>query len=265
MSEVNQHKTNTFCWADLATTDTDAAKKFYTTLFDWSAIDVPTGENETYTMLQKQGKNVCALYAMDPEMRTKGVPPNWQSYVAVANVDEMTDKVLKLNGKIIMPPFDIFDYGRMAVIQDPTGASLALWQANQHIGAELIKETSTICWNELYSEDVATASEFYSMLFGWTVNKVTGANGEDYTVFKMGDYAVGGMLEIKPDWGGVPPHWAVYFSVNNCDKALDIVKSLGGTVESEVMEYEDQERFVVVQDPQGAHFLIMQSLAFENS
>jgi len=265
MSEVTQYQENTFCWADLSTNNAEAAKKFYTTLFNWLAIDVPTGENETYTMLQKQDKNVCALYAMDPEMSQQGIPPSWQVYVAVKDVDTAVEKAAKLQGEVIMPPFDIFDYGRMAVIQDPTGASLALWQANQHIGAELFKEANTICWNELYSEDVATATEFYSSLFGWTVKKVVGAMGEEYSVFKLGDNAVAGMLEIKPGWGGVPPHWAVYFSVINCDKTLDIVKSLGGTVESEVMEYEGQERFAVVKDPQGAHFLIVESLEVDDS
>jgi len=260
MSRVKQHRENTFCWADLVTIDANAAKKFYKTVFNWSAIDVPAGENQTYTMLQKDGKNVCALYAMDKERQQQSEPPFWQSYVAVKDIDAIIKKVIKLEGKIILSPFDIFDYGRMSVIQDPTGASLALWQANQHIGAELIKEQDTICWNELYTENIAIATEFYSTLFGWTAHQVTGAVGEEYTVFKSGDFAVGGMLKIESNCEAISPHWAVYFSVENCDSSLEFFQSQGATVKSEVMEYEGQERFAVVQDPQGAHFLIVESL-----
>jgi len=120
MSEVTQYQENTFCWADLSTNNAEAAKGFYSTLFNWVAIDVPAGENETYTMLQKQDKNVCALYAMDPERSQQGIPPSWQVYVAVKDVDATVDKATKLQGEVIMPPFDIFDYGRMAVVQDPS-------------------------------------------------------------------------------------------------------------------------------------------------
>jgi len=94
---------------------------------------------------------------------------------------------------------------------------------------------------------------------------MTGATGEEYIEFKLGDVSVAGMLEIKPEWGGVPPHWAVYFSVENCDATIESAKSLGGSIESEIMEVPGMARFVVVQDPQGAHFLIMESLAVDNS
>ena len=84
--EVEKHLPGTFCWVELATSDGPAAKEFYTTLFGWSFVDNPMGDAGVYTMLQKKGKDVGALYPMGPEQ--KGIPPHWGSYVAVENAND---------------------------------------------------------------------------------------------------------------------------------------------------------------------------------
>ena len=261
MTDVKEHPPGTFCWVDLATTDQEGAKQFYTGLFGWQAIDTPAGETMTYTMLQKDGKHVCGLYRMSDEMRGQGIPPHWQSYVRVADSDASAEKAQQLGAAVLMPPADVFDAGRMALIQDPTGAPLALWQAKQHTGAELIYEPNTMCWNELYTADVEAAAAFYAGLFGWTTKTMTGATGQPYIEFKSGDCSIGGMMAIQKEWGEVPPHWAVYFTVENCDAALEKAKSLGGTVEMEPLEIEKVGRFAIVKDPHGGHFAVIQMKA----
>lgn len=262
MTEINRHNPNMFCWADLATTDVEGAKKFYTDLFGWNATDEPAGEGMFYTMLDKNSMLVCATYEQNEQMRQQDVPPMWQSYVSVEDVDTMVIKATQAGGSVIMQASDIFDYGRMAVVQDPTGAMLALWQAKEHIGAHVWNEPGAICWNELYTNDPTKSIEFYGDLFGWTTQTESGAQGEEYTMFKNGEQVVGGMLQIQKEWGeNVPPCWTVYFQVDDLDATLKQVKDLGGVVDSEIMDVQNEGRFCVVGDPQGAFFLLMEMTA----
>jgi hypothetical protein len=137
MVEKSKHDPGTFCWVELATSDGAAAKKFYTSLFGWTVDDVPGGGG-IYTMLQKNGKDAGALYQLGPEQQ--GVPPHWNSYVCVQSADGTAAVAKKLGGNIIMEPFDIMEHGRMAVVQDPTGAVFSLWQPKGHIGAQVVNE-----------------------------------------------------------------------------------------------------------------------------
>src|SRR5258707_14389307 len=130
MPEVTKYQQGSFCWVELMTTDQAGAKNFYTKLFGWSFDDTPMGEGATYTMLKLRDKSVGALFQRGKNQ--ENVPPHWNCYVAVNNVDDTAKKVGTLGGKSVMPPFDVFDVGRMTVIQDPTGAMLSLWQATRH-------------------------------------------------------------------------------------------------------------------------------------
>jgi hypothetical protein len=257
MTEFETYAPGTFCWVDLATTDAKGAKTFYTKLFDWGAIDLPAGDAGIYTMLDKAGKNVCALYQM-PETMQSDTPPHWLSYISVQDVEETTEQAKALGGAVLQPPCDVMEAGRMSLIQDPTGAIFALWQPMQHIGAELANEPNTLCWNELQTKDPVKAEAFYTQLFGWTVHKSQNAQGGDYTEFQREGHSGAGMIEIQEDWGDVPPNWIVYFAVEDCDAILEKAKALGGQVDMSPMEIEDVGRFAILQDPQGAYFTIIQ-------
>jgi predicted enzyme related to lactoylglutathione lyase len=165
MVEKTRHEPGSFCWVELATNDAAAAKSFYTSLFGWSVDEHPMGDGATYTMLQKNGKAAGALYPLGPQQ--KGVPPHWNSYVCVESADDAAARAKDLGARVVMEPFDVMDYGRMAVVQDPTGAILSLWQPGAHVGARVINEPGSFCWNELYTRDPKKAADFYSALFGW--------------------------------------------------------------------------------------------------
>src|SRR6266545_6655099 len=90
MTEVTRHEPGAFCWAELATTDSGAAKKFYMALFDWGYEDAPAGPGMIYTTLKKGDKRAGALYAMGPDQ--KGVPPHWNTYVSVPSADRTAGK-----------------------------------------------------------------------------------------------------------------------------------------------------------------------------
>jgi predicted enzyme related to lactoylglutathione lyase len=249
MTEKTNFPPGDFCWTELSTTDTDAAKRFYTKLFGWAIEERPTGEGQPpYVMLLKDGKEAAALY-LNP-----GVHPHWGSYVNVTSADETAQKAKSLGATLLMEPFDVMDVGRMAVIKDPQGAVVNVWQAKRHIGARVINEPGTMCWNELYTPDVDGARKFYSELFGWTM-KVSPGYTEAHTA---GGAATAGMMETKGHLEGVPPHWMPYFAVENCDESAKTAEAAGASIHVAPMDIEKVGRFSVMGDPQGAGFAIIQ-------
>jgi uncharacterized protein len=247
MSEVTRHEPGSFCWPELATTDAGGAKKFYTTLFDWSFEDSPAGPDMIYTMLKKKGKSVGALYKLGAEQ--KGIPPHWNVYVAVASADATAKKAKELGGKVLMEPFDVMEFGRMAVIQDQQGATICIWEARKHIGAEVINEPDSLCWAELDTTDTNSAQKFYTGLFGWGA-KVS----EEYTEWQRGGTSIGGLMKIPKEWGPVPPNWLVYFMVSDVDATTKKAGSLGGQAIVPPTDIPKTGRFSVIRDPQGAVF-----------
>ena len=256
MEEVKEHAPGSFCWVELGTTDVEAAKKFYTELFGWSINDTPAGPDMVYTMLQLEGKELAALYELQEEQKSKGVPPHWLSYVSVASADEVVVRAKSLGGNVIKEAFDVFDAGRMALLQDPTGATFAVWQPNKHIGARIVNHPGTFCWNELVTNDRDKAGNFYTKLFGWDT-KVHEMGPNPYTEFKSGDRTVGGMLQMTKEMENVPPHWMAYLAVEDCDKSVEKAKSLGAEIKVPPTTIPHVGRFAVLQDPQGAVFSVI--------
>lgn len=146
MADYSSHTPGTFCWAELATTDQKAAVAFYGALFGWGVNDMPIGPTETYSMFQMRGKDVGAAYTMRPEERQHGAPPHWNTYVAVANADDTVNRAKALGATVLAPAFDVMDAGRMAVLQDPTGAVFQIWQPGKHIGARIMREPGAMTW-----------------------------------------------------------------------------------------------------------------------
>lgn len=257
MTEKTSHAPGTFCWVELGTSDAAAAKKFYGGLFGWRAEDVPGSPDVAYTLLKLDGKDVAGLYGLTAEMKKLGVPPHWLSYVAVENTDASTKKAASLGAKIAKEPFDVMDVGRMALLQDPTGAMFALWQAKSHVGVGKVQEPGSLAWNELLTKDTKAASAFYTGLFGWGTRPVPMAEGSTYTVFTKGEAQTGGMMEIGKDWGSVPPNWVVYFAVQDCDASAQKAKTLGAEVLMPPTDIPNVGRFAMLQDPQRAVFAII--------
>jgi predicted enzyme related to lactoylglutathione lyase len=154
-----------------------------------------------------------------------------------------------------MAPFDVMDAGRMSFVMDPSGAPVALWQANQHIGATLVNEPGTLNWNELVTSDPG-ATRFYADVTGLTAENMDMGEGQPYTVFKSGDAMVGG--STAPQMPGVPSHWHVYFGTADADATAAKAAELGGSV---VVPPFDTPvgRIAVLSDPQGAMFSVIKN------
>lgn len=254
--EVSKHTPGTFCWVELATTDQNAAKTFYGELFGWTVNDLPMGPDSSYTMFQLNGKDVAAAYQQMPDQISQGIPPNWLSYVAVESADEVAKAITAADGQLIMEPFDVFDAGRMAVAQDPTGAVFAIWQAGKNCGVGIKNENNAMCWQELTTRDVEAAKTFYATVFGWkTVTRDGGPM--PYTEIDLNGQPFGGMLKMTAEWGEIPSHWMVYFAVADCDVSVQKAESLGGKTCVPPTDIPNTGRFAVLQDPQNAFFSII--------
>ena len=266
MPEITKHEPGMFNWVDLMTTDTESAKAFYTQLLGCETLDFPMDDTEggpVYTQFVKNGKSVAGLFLMTPEMTEQGMRPCWNAYVSVADVEDAARKAADLGGNVVVPPMDVFEFGRMASFIDPTGVALNLWEPQGHIGVELIGEPGSFVWAELYTHDTAAAAAFYTGLFGWERQEMRGVGDTHYAdsvyhMFTSGGAPAGGMLQIRPEWGRTPPNWTVYFGVENIESAFEQVKALGGAVEMGPMTVPGIGFIGLVSDPQRVYVMLMQ-------
>jgi predicted enzyme related to lactoylglutathione lyase len=258
MSQITTHAPGTFCWAELGTTDVEVAKRFYAGLFGWEPISTPAGEAGIYTLLKLRGREVGGLYTLAKEQLAQGVPPNWLPYVAVASADDATKKATALGATSLMGPFDVMEHGRMTVLQDPTGATFAVWQAKNHPGAGVRDEPGSMSWCELLTRDAQAAGKFYSALFGWTLEEMA-MPGMAYTVFSSGSTKVGGMMTILKEWGPMPSNWLTYFAVDDCHARVDRARRSGAEITKPATEVPNIGYFAILRDPQGASFAIIQN------
>jgi len=237
MGERTSYPPGTFSWAELATSDAEAAKAFYTQLFGWDYEDNPAGEGQIYSMARRDGHYVAALFSADQ-------PPHWNCYVTVASADETTQRAKENGASVMAEPFDVMEVGRMAVIADPTGAGLCLWEPRAHIGATLVNTPGALTWNDLVTPDPETAADFYGRLFGWTTEEIPDAGG--YRTIRNGDRMNGGIL---PSEGR--SSWLPYFGHEDVDRLVGEIENLGGKLHNGPVRM-PQGSIAVLGDPQGA-------------
>jgi uncharacterized protein len=117
----------TVCWADLSTSDVDKAKQFYRNLLGWQ---ITRGEDVSGYLHIKNGQKFIG--GIPPAAhRNPQIPPQWMIYFLVSNCDASADKARQLGAQLLLPPQEIEDVGRMAFVEDPLGATFALFQATR--------------------------------------------------------------------------------------------------------------------------------------
>jgi predicted enzyme related to lactoylglutathione lyase len=261
MSERTAYDPGTPSWVDNASPDPAAAAQFYSGLFGWETEQVmPEGSPGEYHMARLRGKDVAALGSQPME----GVPPVWNTYVTVEDVDATAGKVAEAGGQVMMSPFDVMEAGRMAVLADPSGAVFMAWQPKESIGAYIVSEPGALSWNELQTRDPAGAKDFYGTVFGWQSSDMEFGGGT-YAVWYLPGVepeqgnGIGGMVETTGDqWpDDVPPNWLVYFAVDGTDATVERAKELGGSAVAEPFDIEGVGRMAVLSDPNGAVFAVI--------
>lgn len=255
MPRMERYETGIPCWIDLQTTDVDGAAVFYTAVFGWESDGGAASEGSGYQMFSKDGAAVAAVGPQPPEMVEGGVPPVWLTYLA-GKAEEITGRVEGAGGRVLLPAGDVGAIGRLAVIADPSGAPLGIWQAQDRIGVELANEPGTLVWNELYTTDLEASARFLEEVFGVTTEDLAGAPAA-YKTFQVGGESRGGIMQMEGDeWEGIPPHWMTYFMVEDTDAGCAAVEEAGGSVRVQPFDT-DFGRMAVVADPQGGHFSLM--------
>lgn len=250
MPEMDKHKPGAFSWIELATTDQNAAKAFYTTLFGWTFQDSEMGSNDFYTMFFLKGRIAAAAYTQRADEQALHIPPHWNLYVNVESADDTAKRAAELGANVLVPPFDVFTYGRMAVIQDPAGAVFSAWQPKEHPGLGIKDEPGSLCWADLNTPDPQGAAAFYSQLFGWQMEASQHGNG--YLHIRNGGDYIGGIPPLELRDPNTPPHWLIYMLVSDCDASTEKAKQLGAQIYTGPMTTENVGRMTVLADPQGA-------------
>ena len=261
MPRLENHRSGSFCWIELGTTDQNAAKKFYGALFGWAPDDVPMGPEGVYTLFKLQGRDAAAAYTLRPDQQAMRVPPHWMIYVAVDSADASAKRAAELGGKVVAGPFDVGPFGRMAVLQDPTGAHFSIWQARENKGIGISGVAGTLCWADLSTPDPARAGKFYADLFGWQLVADTDDDPpSDYLHIKNGEDFIGGVPPASHRDPNVPPHWLAYFEVKDCDASVGKAREIGATCCFGPTTLEGVGRFAILFDPQKAAFAIFQAM-----
>jgi uncharacterized protein len=252
-------KVGSFCWVEVGTTDRLAAKNFYSKLFGWTAEDMPMGPDMTYTIFRIGGKDVGGAYPLMKEQIDAHVPPHWMLYVKVESADAAAAKAVQLGAKQIVPPSDIPNVGRFAVLQDPTGAHISIFQLGQHHGMTVFGDVGALCWADLNSQAPEKAANFYADWLGWTYD--TGKDGYRHIINgKDKENMIGGIPPRMHAPPGTPSHWMAYFCVADCKASAAKAAQLGAATIMPADQIPDVGTMAVLADPQGAVFALFQPL-----
>ena len=239
-------------WTDLVTPDLAASKAFYGGLFGWEFTESGP-EQGFYVQGHIGGRPVAGLGEGPPDQPSTSAA--WTTYLAVDDVDAMTLRVTEAGGTALMPAIEIGDFGRMAVVADPAGAVFGLWQAGQHIGARLVNVPGAMCWNESLSGDFEASKAFYSRVFGFALQDLSGPDFE-YVGLQVAGRTVGGLGAIGTEMETVRSHWLTYFAVESADAIVARAVDLGGR--SSGARDSAYGRMAVITGPHGETFAVIE-------
>jgi uncharacterized protein len=282
MSERDGYIPGVPCWIDTSHPDPQAVLGFYTGLFGWEFEDVmPEGSGTVYFIGRIRGGDAAAVAAIPP-----GAPAvaTWNTYVWVDSADDAAARAREAGGTVAMEPFDVMGYGRMAVLTDPEGAAIMVWQAKGHNGAKVVNEHGAVNFNVLSTRDVGAAEAFYGAMFGWQklalpaglmwmlpgygdhLEEISPGTRQRMAEFGAPDGFIDVVAAVQPIADGdaaTPAHWGVTFGVDDVDVAAATAKELGGEVVAGPFDA-PWSKLAVVRDPQGATFVVSQFVP-ENS
>lgn len=256
MSRVEGVRIGRPVWMDLTTSDLGKASAFYGDLFGWSLFDVGADFGH-YNIVSKNGHDLAGMMPKSDEMA--GMPDAWTVYFGVEDVAATAAAVKAAGGQVMFDSMQIGDQGTMAVIVDPTGAVVGLWQPGQRKGFELENEHGTSAWYELLTRDFDAASAFYRTVLGVEViDHDFGEDGPAYRTITIDGQDRAGIMDaaagILPE--GVPSNWLLYFGVDDTDAAVTRAQELGGSILAPAADTPNG-RFALLGDPTGAAFAVI--------
>lgn len=241
------------CWIDLATSDTEGARDFYSALFGWT-FQVGDEQYGGYINCFRGEAQVAGIMPNTPD---SGFLDGWTTYFASADAQATADLADDSGGQALLAPMEVPQMGTMAMLVDPGGASVGVWQAAQHTGFQLFGETGTPVWHELHTRNYLASVLFYETVFGWNTTVQGDTDQFRYSTAEFDGVGLAGIMDATsflPE--DTPASWKVYFGVDDVDATLELAQSLGGTV---ITGADDSPygRLATLSDPMGARFKIM--------
>lgn len=247
-----------YLWYELLTTDPAAAQAFYGALIGWG-VEKWTGAGLDYTMWMRAQTPIGGLLELPAAQRAAGVPSHWLAYIGTPDVDATAREARKRGGRIHVPPQDIPEQGRFAVLADPHGVVFAAYTPKREPAPPRAPELGDCSWHEIAAGDDKQAFEFFSALFGWQ------KHGPGHDMGPLGRYQeyevpgtpfpIGGIYKRPADMPA-PPHIMLYFRVDDVGPKAAQVKALGGHIVNGPMEVPGGDHIVVCGDPQDGAFAL---------
>jgi predicted enzyme related to lactoylglutathione lyase len=249
---MTQATRGSFVWYELLTSDPSKALDFYTEVVGWTTQPFAP----EYTMFLGSQGPIGGATKLPEQAAKMGSPPHWMANVQVDDVDATVALVGKLGGQVLVPPNDIPDVGRFAVIADPQGASISVFRPSSSMTLHDTSRPGEVTWCELVTTDHEAAFAFYAQLFGWTKARDfdMGSMGK-YLIYGMNGTDLGGMF-TKPKDMPMPPAWVHYIQVADLRAAIERATSRGGRLLLGPQEVPGGAHIAQLFDPQGALFAL---------
>jgi predicted enzyme related to lactoylglutathione lyase len=243
-----------FVWYDLLTTDRKQAAAFYEKLFGWTITEQHYEGFGTYLMISAGKVGIGGLVPIKP---AGPIPPHWAAYVSHPDPDAACRRAKELGGQVLKEGTDIPGVGRFAAISDGSTAYLMPFRfdGDQPPEEEGLPGVGLFCWNELMTDDVEKARDFYTGIFGWDTSRMDMSPTEPYHMFMRGSTQVAGLMK-RPGSMPAPPSWLYYVHVEDVDRSFAKAKELGAGVCVEPTNIPNIGRFAVLLDPTKAAFAI---------
>jgi predicted enzyme related to lactoylglutathione lyase len=239
------------CWVDVLTSDPDRTSSFYEQLFGWTAKTSP--EHGGYINFLKDGQLVAGC---SPDPQESGSPSRWSIYLAVDDAAATAAAAAAHGGQVLVPVIDVMELGSMAVVGDPGGAAIGLWQPGTHRGFSVFGEPATASWFELLTPDYDASVAFYREVFKWDAHTAQDTPGFRYTTLGEGEGMLAGIMDATAFLEGAPANWSLYFGSADVDATLARAVDLGGSV---IQPAEDTPygRLAIAADSTGAVFKLI--------
>jgi uncharacterized protein len=265
MSERDRYEPGVPCWVDTGQADPRAAAGFYADLFGWELIGPgPMLGGGDYFVARLEGRDVAGVSSLPHDGAL--TVSSWNTYVSVRSADESAEKARSFGGAVLAGPFDAPPAGRMAVVSDPAGASLCVWEPDGRHGAQRINEPGAWAMSMLSTGALEESEAFYRALFGWEADR-TQLGDDQVVLWRLPGY-VGGEPQqpvprdvvgvVAPNGDG-PARWGVDFWVCDADAVAADAAERGGAVIAAPRELSGF-RNAILADPEGAVFSVSQLL-----
>ena len=114
-------------WHELNCHDLDAAAAFYHRTLGWEFEDIRLADGGAYLIARRNGWPVAGFYRLGTDSRG-AIPAHWLSYMMVEDMDDALAAARASGGRIVRPPFEVPQVGRLALIADNQDALTGLFQ-----------------------------------------------------------------------------------------------------------------------------------------